>query len=103
MSGGQGGGGLSFVKQVEAPPDVSQAPGLLQAREMEGQGLDFPQEPLLCSGTAREGSGQGEADAGHVSTRGSSGRVGLGGGVTGTAHSCALPCSSRAWAESLCV
>lgn len=76
------------MKQVEAPPDVSQAPGLLQAREkMEGQGLDFPQEPLPCSGTAREGSGQGRADTGHVSTRVSSGRGGLGGGVTETAHS----------------
>lgn len=80
---GQGGGGPSFVKQVEAPPNVSQAPGLLQVREkMEGQGLDFPQEPLPCSGTAREGSGQGQADAGHVSTRGSSSRGGPGGGVT---------------------
>ena len=59
MWGGQGGGGPSFVKQVEAPPDVSQAPGLLQAREkMEGQGLDFPQEPLSCSGTAGKAAGK---------------------------------------------
>lgn len=57
MWGGQGGGDPSFVKQGEVSPDVSQAPGLLQAREkVEGRGLDFPQEPLLCSRTAREGS-----------------------------------------------
>ena len=59
MWGGQGGGDPSFVKQGEVSPDVSQAPGLLQAREeVEGRGLDFPQEPLLCSRTAVKAAGE---------------------------------------------
>ena len=89
----------SFAKQGEESPDVSQAPGLLQAREkVEGRGLAFPQEPLLCSRTAREVR---LTVASPAPAPGPQPRGALGGGATETAPSRALPCPSPAWDQKL--